>query len=622
MTKHKFETEVSQLLHLIIHSLYSNKEIFLRELISNASDALDKLKHLTLVDDKYKDLKFDPRIDITFDQVARTLTVKDSGLGMDQTDLSEQIGTIASSGTRKFIEQLTGDSKSDSNLIGQFGVGFYSSFMVADFVEITSRKATEDSAWLWSSNGQGEYEINEAERPNHGTTVELRLNQAGQEFLNRYSLESIIKKYSNHISFPIYLHYEDTRFEGEGEQRKEIKEPKVEQVNDAGALWKRPKSKIEEKDYFEFYKSISYDNEDPLLYTHTNAEGTIEYSTLFFIPKKAPADMYYANYRPGVKLYVKRVFITDDDKELLPTWLRFVHGIIDAEDLPLNVSREILQQNPVLSRIRKSSVKKILDKISKLSENETDYAAFYDEFGRPLKEGLFQDFENRDKLLELVRFKSTKAEGYTSLDKYKESMPEDQKAIYYITGNSEQDLRESPLLEAYNKNDVEVLLMFDEVDEIVIPSIGKFKDIEFKSINRSDAVEDLKSEEDKEAEKKIEPLISKIKESLGNVVKDVKASTRLSDSPSCLVVDENDPTIQMQSILKTLGQDGLSKVKPILEINPTHEIVLKMENLDDQEMFADVSQLLFEQAKLIEGVKIDNPAGFVKRLNTFLAKAL
>lgn len=622
MGTHQFQTEVNQLLHLIIHSLYSNREIFLRELISNASDALDKLKFLTYTDEQYKKISFDPQIDIFFSESDKTLTVSDNGIGMNEQDLIENLGTIARSGTRSFIEKVSGDNKKDINLIGQFGVGFYSAYMVADRVEVVTRKAGEEKAWRWSSDGKGEYDIADAERDSQGSTIILHLNGEGQEFASRWAIDRIIKKYSNHIPFPIFLHYMETKYEGEGDNRKEKKEPKTDKINEATALWKRSKSELKDEDYKEFYKVISHDYDEPMLYFHTQAEGVMEYSTLFYVPKKAPMDLYFADYRPGVKLYVKRVFITDDEKTLLPTYLRFIRGIIDSEDLPLNVSREMLQHNRILEKIRQASVKKILGEFQTLAKNGEKYAEFYKEFGKPLKEGLYQDFENRETLIELVRFKSTDVEGFTSFADYKLRMKPDQKAIYYITGGSEENLRQSPLIEMYRDRDIEVLIMDDELDDIIISAVGRYGDIELKSVNRSDAVDDLKTDEDKKEEKAAEPLIQKIKEILKDRVKDVKASTRLSDSPSCLVVDENDPTVQMQSILKSMGNTNLPDIKPILEINPSHEIIKKMRGIDDQTVLEDASLLLLEQAMLIEGMKIDNPAQFVKRLNAFLEKAL
>ncbi len=622
MATHKFQTEVNQLLHLIIHSLYSHKEIFLRELISNASDALDRLKYLTLTDERFRDFQFDPRIDIYFNKEESTFTVSDTGIGMNEQDLVENLGTIAGSGTRKFLEQLTGDKKRDANLIGQFGVGFYSSFMVADRIEVISMKAGEEKAFKWMSDGRGEYQVEESTRDNAGTTIILFLNESGEEYANRWAIESITKKYSNHIPFPIFLHYEDSRFEGEGDKREEIKEQRVEKINEASAMWKRSKSELKDEDYNEFYKTISHESEEPLLYIHTQAEGKLEYTTLFYIPKKAPFDLYFSNFRPGVKLYVKRVFITDEDRELMPVYLRFVRGIIDSEDLPLNVSREILQKNRILTKIKSDSVKRLLNEFKRLSEDEEKYEEFYREFGRPLKEGLYQDLENREMLLELVRFKSTKVEGYTGLSDYKDRMQPDQKAIYYITGEREENLRDSPLLEMYNDRDVEVLIMDDEMDEVIIPSIGRYKDIELKSINRSDAAEELKTDEDKREESEIEPLIKKIKGVLKDRVKDVKASTRLSDSPSCIVADEKDPTVKMQGLLKAMGQAQFATIKPILEINPKHAIVKKLQEIEDNAVVEDISNLLFEEAMLIEGVELQSPPVFVKRLNRIIEKAV
>ncbi|PKL41192.1 MAG: molecular chaperone HtpG [Spirochaetae bacterium HGW-Spirochaetae-1] len=624
MAKHKFQTEVNQLLHLIIHSLYSHREIFIRELISNASDALDKLKYLTLTDEEFKKIDFSPRIDISFDaHNSEILTIEDTGIGMNAQELEENLGTIARSGTKNFVQQLTGDDKRDSNLIGQFGVGFYSSFMVADKVEVVSRRAGEDKAWKWTSDGKGEYDLEEAVRDKIGTTVTVFLNEDGKEFANRWTIENIIKKYSNHIPFPIFLHYEDTRYEGEGDNRKEIKEPTVSQINAASALWKRPKNELKDEDYQEFYKTISHGYEDPLHYVHTHAEGTMDYSTLFYIPSKAPFDLFRADYKPGIKLYVKRVFITDDDKELMPVYLRFVRGVIDSEDIPLNVSREILQQNKVLAKIKSSSVKKILGELETIKNNDREkYTSFYKEFGIPIKEGLYQDYENKDKLMDLVMYKSTGTEGFTTLAEYMGRMKVDQKSIYYITGGKEENLRNSPLLEMYRNKDIEVLIMDDEIDEIVVTMMQKYKDFDLKSVNRTDAAEDLKTAEDKEREKEVMPLIEKIKKALGEAVKDVKASTRLSDSPSCIVADENDPTVQMHHILKAMGQDKMEEFKPILEINPSHEIVEKLSHTDDESVIGDISHLLLEQAMIIEGIELKSPTEFVKRLNRVMNKAL
>jgi len=627
MAKHVFQTEVDELLHLIIHSLYSHKEIFLRELVSNASDALDKLKYLTLTEDKFKNITFEPKVDISFNDNAegRTLTIKDTGIGMNEEDLIEHLGTIARSGTKNFLGNLTGDAKKDSNLIGQFGVGFYSCFMVADQVEVVTRKAGEEEAYRWVSDGKSGFEIEATTKSEPGTEVTLFLNDEGKEYASRWSITETLKKYSNHIAFPVYLHYEESSFDGEGDDKKEIKEQKSEQVNDATAFWKRPKSELKKKDYAEFYKTFSNDFADPAMHVHTQAEGAMDYTTLFFVPEKAPQDLFYADYKSGVKLYVKRVFITDDEKELLPTYLRFVKGIIDSEDLPLNVSREILQQNRVLDNIRKASVKKLLKSFGSLAKKEQDYNKFYAEFGRPIKEGYYQDRENRDLLEKLVRFKSTKTKGFTTLEDYVSRMQEDQKGIYYITGDNEDTLRRSPLIEMYNSKDIEVLIADDEIDEIIIPGVAKFGEHDFKSVNRSNAGDELKkdNEPDEETvEKEVKPFIKKIKKVLGDKVKDVKVSSRLTDSPSVLVADAEDPTFQMQEMLRAMGQTEMPDAKPILEINLDHAILKKMKDMRKSKDFDNAAELLYEQAMLLEGMKLENPADFVKRLNEVLAKAL
>ena len=621
MSKRKFQTEVNQLLHLIIHSLYSHKEIFLRELISNASDALDKLKYLTLTDDKFKSIKYDPKIEISYlDKDNKLLTVSDCGIGMNKDGLAKNLGTIARSGTKQFLENLTGDSKKDSSLIGQFGVGFYSSFMVADKVEVISRKAGEKEAWIWTSDGKSGYSIDNSVRKTAGTDIVLHLNDEGKEFVNRWEIQNIIKKYSNHIPFPIFLHYEEEKYDKKGEVKG--KEKKTDQVNAASAFWKRPKSELKKKDYNEFYKTISHDHEDPMMHIHTQAEGTLDYTTLFYIPKIAPFDLFQVDHQAGVKLYVKRVFITEDDKELMPSYLRFVRGIIDSEDLPLNVSREILQKNRILAKIKSNSVKKILSELTALTKKKDKYLEFYEQYGRLLKEGAYQDFENRDTLLELLKFKSSKTDDYTSLAEYVDRMKEDQKSIYHITGENEESLRNSPLLEMYNGKDMEVLIMDDPFDEIIIPSLQKYKEKPFKSVHHSDAADDLKTEDSKSDKKDLKPLVKKIKKVLGDQVKDVLVSSRLNESPSCIVADQNDPTAKMQEMFKAMGQSTMPDVKPILEINPEHKIVKKMKSLGKTKTFEDLCWLLYEQAMLIEGVKLPNPATFVTRLNNFLIKSI
>jgi molecular chaperone HtpG len=623
MSKRVFQTEVSQLLHLIIHSLYSHPEIFLRELISNSSDALDKLRHLTLTDDGYKALPFNPRIDLELDEEHSTLTIADTGIGMNEEDLVSHLGTIARSGTKNFLAQLSGDAKKDSNLIGQFGVGFYSAFMVADRIEVVSRKAGEDKAWRWVSDGKTGFDIEPAERSVAGTTILLHFNEEGKQYANSWRLQQVVKKYSNHIAFPIFLTYDKSEW-NEAEKKSE-KTRTTEQVNAASALWRRHKSELTEEDYKEMYKSISGDSQDPLFWSHTRAEGTLDYTTLFYVPAKAPLDLYQAEYKVGVKLYVKRVFIMDDAKELLPQYLRFVRGIIDSEDLPLNVSREILQQNRVLTSIRTASVKKILSELKNIAGNQPEkYLEFIAEYNRPLKEGLYGDFANRETLLDLVRFKSTKVEGLTSLADVKSRMKEDQKSIYYITGGAESLLRTSPLLEIYKKKNLEVLILDDDIDEIVFSGIDKYGDIDLKAVNKSSTSDDLKDEAATEANHAValKPLLDMLRATLGDRVKDVRASVRLADSPSCIVSDEEEPSLQMQQMLRAMGQKEIPAPKPTLEINPDHEIVRKLLARSDDAMTKDAAWMLFDQALLMEGVPLQDPAIFVQRLNRVLSLSI
>ena len=656
MAKYQFQTEVNQLLKLIIHSLYSNKDIFLREIISNGSDALDKLKYLTVSDDAYKGIKFEPRLDIMFDEKAGTLTVQDSGIGMNEEDLTNNLGTIARSGTKAFMEKLTSEAAKDSALIGQFGVGFYSAFMAAKKIDVYTRKAAGDGKiWHWSSDGTNAYDIDEVvadsevavkygfnDASKTGSAIEMHLNDDSKEFASRWKIEELIKRYSDHIAFPIYLHYEQKKYDDKGAETGS--ESKVEQVNSASALWKRSKSELKAEDYNEFYKTFGHDGTDPLHYVHTHAEGTQEYTTLFFIPQNAPYDMYQADYKSGVKLYVKRVFITDDDRELLPAYLRFVRGIIDSEDLPLNVSREILQQNKILDNIRNSSVKKLLSEFKKMGEAadkaklvEADkrsddekkaiekWEKFVKAFNRPMKEGLYSDYANRDEIAEIVRFKSTDASGkdgnYTIFADYVQRMKPDQKSIFYISGSDEKNLRENPLLKAYVAKGFEVLVMDDDIDDIVITGYGKYKDFELKAVNRSGSDEDLggDKEEAKKKEEEFKPVVEKIQKALGDKVKEVKLSKTLSgENPSCIVVDENDPSFQMIQMMKAMGQPG-PELKPILEVNGDHPIVAKLKDSTDEALISNVAEVLFNQALLIAGVEIKEPAAFVKALNTLLS---
>jgi len=629
MAKHQFQTEVTQLLDLMIHSLYSNKEVFLRELISNSSDALDKLNYLTLTDEKFKALEYQPRIDIAIDKEAKTLTISDNGIGMTKKELIENLGTIAKSGTKSFIQNLSGDHKKDSNMIGQFGVGFYAGFMVADKIEVTSKKANDKKAFTWISEGKGEYEIIETAKETHGTSIKLYLKDDESEFLEQYRIESIIKKYSNHIPFGIWMDKEETTPAVKDDEGKETEPSKTKiintQINKASALWRMSKSEIKKDEYKDFYKQISHDSSDPILWIHIKAEGTIEYSTLFYIPSTAPMDLFRMDYQPGVKLYVKRVFITDDEKELLPVYLRFVKGIIDAEDLPLNVSREMLQQNRILETIKKSSVKKILGELKKLQTKDKEkYLEFYKTFGKVLKEGLYGDYENKDALLDLVMFKSSKRDGLITLKEYKEAMQEEQKSIYYITGEEEALLRNSPLIEQFKAKDIEVLLLDDEVDSVVMPMVNEYDKTPIKPVNNSDIDEEIKEdkEEAKKSEDEFKDILGKMKEILKDDAKDVKISNRLSDSPSVLIYDKNDPDFQMQQMLKQMGQDNLPTVKPILEINPKHEIFEKLLKQKDDSLLNDVSFLLMDQARLSEGMKVKDISGFAKRLNKIIAKAL
>ena len=618
MAKQKFKTEVSQLLQLIIHSLYSNKEIFLRELISNSSDALDKLRYLNLTDKKYKKITLDPKISISFMNTdkEKTLTISDNGIGMDKNDLVASLGTIARSGTKKFLEQLSGDSKKDSNLIGQFGVGFYSCFMVADKVEVITKKALDNKAYIWKSDGKTGFTIKETKKEDTGTQITLYLNENGHEYTNKWSIDTIIKKYSDHIAFPIELHYVE-------EKDKKV-ENKVEQVNSASAFWKKSKSSLKDKDYNEFYKTVSGDNDNPFMHIHTQAEGQLVYSTLFYIPTKAPFDMFRADYKSGIKLYINRVFITDDDKELMPTYLRFVRGIIDSEDLPLNVSREILQKNQVLEKIKKNSTKKLLAEFKKLLDsNMKKYIEFYEQFGTPLKEGLYQDFENKDALLDLMCFKTNQSDNYITLETYVKNMQKDQKSIFFLTGAKLAELKNSPLLEVCNNKNIEVLLMDQEIDEMVFGAMQKYKDHDFKSINHANSLEEIQGK-DNDADKvsNLDPLIKKVKKVLGNKVKDVVESKRLSNSPACVVADSNDPTAQMQEIMKQMGQTQFPDVKPIFEINPKHKIIKKLSKMNKNKLFDDSILLLYDQSLLVSNIKIENPGDFISRVNKVLEKSL
>mgnify|MGYP000253278591 FL=1 len=610
---HEFQTEVSQLLNLMIHSLYSNKEIFLRELVSNASDAIDKLKFESLSNDKLLEGKQEPSIHIDVDKDAGTVTIRDNGIGMTQDEVMENIGTIANSGTRKYLESLDKNQTQDSNLIGQFGVGFYSAFIVSNTVTLLSRKAGDDKAngTKWTSKGKGEYSIETVEMEDYGTTVILDVKKAESEFIDGFRLRGIVSKYSDHITVPIMM----VKPSEEGET-----EIVYETINKATAFWMQDKKELSQSDYDEFYKSLSYDFDGPLTQIHNRVEGKLDYTSLLFIPKKAPFDMWEPKRKGGVKLYAKRVFIMEGNEELLPQYLRFIKGVIDTADLSLNVSREILQGSKVVDTIKKASVKRILSELEKMSKNKPeDYAAFWNEFGMVIKEGVVEDFANKEKISNLLRFTSTatdSADQTVSLKDYIGRMNKDQKNIYYVTADSYDAAKGSPHLEIFKQKDIEVLLLSDRVDEWLVANFGEFEELSLKSIAKGD-LDDLDSKEDKKKKEKTvkdyEKVISKAQEILENQVKEVKVSSRLSESPSCLVADENELGGNMERIMKSLGQD-VPETKPILEINPSHPLVMKLKTKVDD----DIVKVLFDQAVLSEGGQIKEPAEFVKRMNKLM----
>ena len=610
---HAFQTEVSQLLHLMVHSLYSNKEIFLRELVSNASDAIDKLKFESLSNESLIEGKQEPSIHIDIDKEAGTITIRDNGIGMTQDEVMENIGTIANSGTRKYLESLDKSQTQDSNLIGQFGVGFYSSFIVSNTVTLLSRKAGDDKAngTKWVSKGKGEYSIETVELDDYGTTVILNIKKAENEFVNDYRIRGIVSKYSDHITIPIMMLKSS-------EEDKDVIE--YETINKATAFWMQDKKELSQSDYDEFYKSLTYDFEGPLTQIHNRVEGKLEYSSLLFIPKKAPFDMWEPKRKGGVKLYAKRVFIMEGNEELLPQYLRFVKGVIDTADLSLNVSREILQGSKVVDTIKKASVKRILSVLDKMSKNKPeDYSVFWKEFGMVIKEGVVEDFANKDKISNLLRFASTSndtEEQTVSLKDYVGRMNKDQKNIYYVTADNYAAAKGSPHLEIFKEKDIEVLLLSDRVDEWLVANFGEFEEMSLKSIAKGD-LEDLDSKEDKKKKEKTvkdyEKVITKVQKILESQVKEVKVSSRLSESPSCLVADENEMGGNMERIMKSLGQD-IPDTKPILEINPDHPLVKKLKTKVDK----DLVKVLFDQAVLSEGGQIKEPAEFVKRMNKLM----
>ncbi|MGL2772256.1 molecular chaperone HtpG [Helicobacter pylori] len=617
--EYTFQTEINQLLDLMIHSLYSNKEIFLRELISNASDALDKLNYLMLTDEKLKGLNITPSIHLSFDSQKKTLTIKDNGIGMDKNDLIEHLGTIAKSGTKSFLSALSGDKKKDSALIGQFGVGFYSAFMVASKIVVQTKKVTSEQAYAWVSDGKGKFEISECVKEEQGTEITLFLKDEDSHFASRWEIDSVVKKYSEHIPFPIFLTYTDTKMEGEGDNQKEVKEEKCDQINQASALWKMNKSELKEKDYKDFYQSFAHDNSEPLSYIHNKVEGSLEYTTLFYIPSKAPFDLFRVDYKSGVKLYVKRVFITDDDKELLPSYLRFVKGVIDSEDLPLNVSREILQQNKILANIRSASVKKILSEIERLSKDEKNYHKFYEPFGKVLKEGLYGDFENKEKLLELLRFYSKDKGELISLKEYKENLKENQKSIYYLLGENLDLLKASPILEKYAQKGYDVLLLSDEIDAFVMPGVNEYDKTPFRDASHSESLKELGLEEiHDEVKDQFKDLMKAFEENLKDEIKGVELSSHLT-SAVALIGDEQNA--MMANFMRQMGQ-SVPESKKTLELNPNHAILQKLLKCEDKEQLSTFIWLLYDGAKLLEKGALKDAKSFNERLNSVLLKAL
>ncbi|MFO8023914.1 molecular chaperone HtpG [Thiohalophilus sp.] len=614
-----FQTEVKQLLQLMIHSLYSNKEIFLRELISNGSDACDKLRFEALSDDALYEGDIDLKLRVDFDPEARTVSVTDNGIGMNRQEVMDNIGTIASSGTRKFLEALSEDQSQTAQLIGQFGVGFYSSFIVADKVTVETRRAGlgAEHGVRWESTGEGEYTLETVERAERGTRVTLHLNSDADEFLDDFRLRSIIKKYSDHISLPILMVKRDE----EGKPTDEL-----ETVNKASALWTRAREEISDEEYTEFYKHVAHDFEEPLSWLHNKVEGTQSYTTLFYIPKRAPFDLYDRDKRYGIKLYVKRVFIMDDAEQLMPNYLRFVRGVVDSDDLPLNVSREILQRNRQIDTIRNGSVKKILGHLGKLARDEPEkYSEFWQAFGNVIKEGPAEDFGNKEKIAKLFRFASTQNDSdvqNVSLDEYLERMQDKQEKIYFITAESYAAAKNSPHLELFRKKGIEVLLMYDRVDEWMMSFMDEYNGKPFVSVAKGALdLGELEDKEEKEkaeqAEKDYQSLLERMQRVLEGKVKEVKVSHRLTDSPSCLVVSENDMAMSMQKLLKQAGHN-VPNIEPVLEINPDHGLVRRLQNVDDDSQFNDWALILFEQAMLSEGGQLEDPVAYVSRVNRLL----
>lgn len=623
-----FQTEVKQLLQLMIHSLYSNKEIFLRELVSNASDAADKLRFEALSNSELFEGDGDLKIYLDVDKEQRTVTLTDNGIGMSRDEVVNNLGTIAKSGTADFIKQLSGDQAKDSNLIGQFGVGFYSAFIVADEVEVRTRRAglPADEGVSWSSKGEGEYTVATINKANRGTEIILRLKEDQDEFLESYRLRSIVSKYSDHIAVPILMQKEAAPSEDEDDQESADVTIEYETVNKATALWTRSKSEISDDEYKEFYKHVGHDFQDPLLWTHNRVEGKLDYTSLLYIPAKAPFDLWQRDQNHGLKLYVQRVFIMDDAEQFLPGYLRFVRGVLDSNNLPLNVSREILQGNRDVESMKRALTKRVLSTLEKLAENEAEtYQSFWDEFGNVIKEGPGEDFANKELIGKLLRFASTlsgdKAQT-VSLTSYIERMQEGQDKIYYVTADSHMAAKSSPHLEVFRKKGIEVLLLSDKVDEWLLSHFNEFEGKQLQSVAKG-ALElgELDDEDSKEAQKKVadefKDLVKRAKDVLGEDVKEVRITHRLVESPACLVVEDHDMSLQLERMLKAAGQ-AAPKTTPTFELNPEHNLVKRLQSTEDDSRFADLTHLLFDQATLAEGGQLENPAAFVGRLNNLL----
>ena len=623
-----FQTEAKQLLQLMIHSLYSNKEIFLRELISNASDAADKLRFEALSDSSLYENDPELKINLSFDKDAKTITIADNGIGMSKDEVVAHLGTIAKSGTAEFLGKLSGDEKKDSQLIGQFGVGFYSAFIVADRVEVLTRRAgaAASEGVHWESEGEAEFSVETIEKANRGTTIILHLRDDDADFADSWRIRSVVKKYSDHIALPVIMEKEPMPA-AEGEEEKPADaEPEFETINDATALWTRSRSEVSDEEYQEFYKHISHDFENPLTWSHNKVEGKLEYNSLLYVPGRAPFDMWNRESAHGLKLYVQRTFIMDEAEQFLPTYLRFIKGVVDSNDLSLNVSREILQQDSAVDSMKSALTKRVLDMLSKMaSKKPEEYAGFWKEFGQVLKEGPAEDFTNKEKIAKLFRFSSTHTnveEQDQSLEEYVGRMKEGQDKIYYVAAENFTTASNSPHLEVFRKKGIEVLLLSDRVDEWLMGNMMEFDGKQFQDVGKGQLdLGDLEDEEDKKEQEKLETenkdLIERVQKVLTEKVEDVRVTNRLTDSPACLVVGEQDMGAQMRRILEQAGQ-ALPDSKPVFELNPTHPLVVKLDAESDEDRFSDIVDILFDQSTLAEGGQLEDPAAFVHRLNKLL----